>query len=258
MHPIAMPSPRYYVSDDLRSGATGQLSADQARQSRSVLRLRPGAALTLFNGTGVEAAATLTALDARDATYEVRSVLRPEREPPVALTIGLAWLRGEHFDLAVQKLTELGVVNITPLAAERCVVSYEAAADWEKRRARLERIAREAAEQSERVTLPNIEPPSAVEAFLERRSPIALVERTSAAPLASLTFAPELALAIGPEGGWTERETRAIERGAAGVASLGRLIYRAETAAIVAAGVVIQAAWAGRHAQQGADSNSWA
>jgi 16S rRNA (uracil1498-N3)-methyltransferase len=138
------------------------------------------------------------------------------------------------------------------------VVSYEAAADWEKRHARLARIAREAAEQSERVTLPSIEPPSAVEAFLERYAPIALVERASAPPLASLVFGAEVALAIGPEGGWAERETRAIEHAAVGVASLGGLIYRAETAAIVAAGVVIQAAWAGRHAQQGADSNSWA
>jgi 16S rRNA (uracil1498-N3)-methyltransferase len=225
------------------------------RQTRSVLRLRSGATLTLFNGTGVEAVATLTALDAGSATYEVRSLSRPEREPSVTLTVGLALLRGEHFDHAVQKLTELGVVNITPLAAERCVVSYEAAADWEKRRARLERIAREAVEQSERVTLPSIEPPSAVEAFLERRSSIALVERASTPPFASHTFGAEVALAIGPEGGWSERETRAIERAAVGIASLGGLIYRAETAAIVAAGVVIQAAWAGRHAQQGADSS---
>src|SRR6476620_5410937 len=122
---ITLPIPRFFVSDDLTACATCQLSPDQARQSRSVLRLRPGAVLTLFNGTGVEAAATLTTFDAHGATYEVRSVSRPEREPPVTLTVGLALLRREHFDLAVQKLTELGVARITPLAAERCVVSYE-------------------------------------------------------------------------------------------------------------------------------------
>jgi 16S rRNA (uracil1498-N3)-methyltransferase len=246
-----MPSPRYYVSDDLSPGVIGHLAPDQARQSRTVLRLRPGAALTIFNGTGVEAAATLTALDASGATYEVQSISRPEREPPIALSVGLALLRGEHFDLAIQKLTELGVARIMPLAAERCVVSYEAAADWEKRHARLARIAREAAEQSERLTLPSIESPVPVAAFLERHAPLTLVERASAPPLAGLAFGATLALAIGPEGGWSERERGAIERAAGGVASLGGLIYRAETAAIVAAGVVIQAAWAAQQTGSG-------
>jgi 16S rRNA (uracil1498-N3)-methyltransferase len=251
-----MPAPRYYVPDELTPDASGQLSAEQARQTRSILRLRPGSALTLFNGSGVEATARLTATDARGASYVVEAVERPDREPPVRLTVGLALLRGEHFELAVQKLTELGAARIVPLTAERCMVSYEAAADWEKRQARLTRIAREAAEQSERLTLPSIESPLPVATFLERHAPLALVERADAPPLAGLTFGAALALAIGPEGGWSERERRAIEHAAGGMTSLGGLIYRAETAAIVAAGVVIQAAWAAQ--QRGADRNTWA
>lgn len=250
-----MPIPRYYVADDLTPGGAGRLGDDQARHARSVLRLRAGAPIVLFNGTGVEATATLTALG-QDATYDVATVARPEREPPLRLTVGLALLRGDHFELAVQKLTELGVARIAPLAAERSVVSFDVSASWEKRAARYARIAREAAEQSERVTLPEIAPPLGVDAFLERQPVTALVERAAGRPLAALRFETAAALAVGPEGGWSERESRAIERAAAGAASLGGLIYRAETAAIVAAGVAIQQAWA--NATRGEQQSSWA
>ena len=239
-----MPVPRYFVAATLVAGAIGQLSVEQTRQTRSVLRLRVGDGLTLFDGTGVEASATLTTLAQHSAEYAVSSVTHPQREPHVRLTIGLALLRGDHFELALAKLTELGVSRVTPLRAERCVVSLSAAADWEKRQARYARIAQEAAEQSERVTLPTIDAPLTVDAFLERDAPLVLLERASAPPLAGASFGDDVALAIGPEGGWSERERRTIERAAGGVASLGGLIYRAETAAIVAAGVVMQADWA--------------
>ena len=251
-----MPIPRYHVPDDLAPGASGHLSAEQTRQTRAVLRLRVGDALTLFNGSGVEATGVLMTLDQPGALFEVLSVAWPEREPPVRVTVGLALLRGENFELALQKLTELGVARITPLSAERCVVSLAAAADWEKRNVRYTRVAREAAEQSERVTLPAIDAPMPVEGFLERQATLALVERAAGRPLAGLMFDADVALAVGPEGGWAERELRAIERLAGGTASLGGLIYRAETAAIVAAGVIIQQAWA-RH-ERGAKHSAWA
>jgi 16S rRNA (uracil1498-N3)-methyltransferase len=175
--------------------------------------------------------------------YEVRSISTPEREPTLNLRVGLALLRGERFDLAVQKLTEIGVARITPLAADRCVVSFPVAADWERRADRLLRVAREASEQSERVTIPRIDAPLSLAAFLGTGQTICLVERAEAPPLAALPLQNAMSLAIGPEGGWSANERAAMGEAQAIEAGLGRLILRAETAAIVSAGTLLQRAW---------------
>lgn len=237
---------RFWVDASIAHGDQGTLTADQARQVSRVLRLATGDEIVLLNGTGIEARAALTAVDRDRVAWQVVACSRPDREPPLRLTVALALLRGERFDLAIQKLTELGVARIVPLAAERCVVSFDVAREWPKRRERWARIAREAAEQSERVTLPELEPPLSPAAFFQREPVIAFVERADATPLAAVPPAEALALAIGPEGGWSPAELATIARHAAGAASLGRLILRAETAAIVAAGSLIQRAWAER------------
>jgi 16S rRNA (uracil1498-N3)-methyltransferase len=198
----------------------------------------------LFNGTGVEAEATLE-VHARDAVnYHVLNTSIPDREPPLRLTVGLALLRGERFEIAVQKLTELGVERIVPLAAERSVVSFDVAREWQRRHERYARIMREAAEQSERVTLVAIDPPVAPAEFFRQQPTIVLVERANALPIANIALRADMAVAIGPEGGWSQRELTEIDEAASEHGSLGTLIYRAETAAIVAAGTLIQRAWA--------------
>jgi 16S rRNA (uracil1498-N3)-methyltransferase len=240
-----MPYPRFYVQDDLTVGGTGTLSADQTRQARSILRLGTDSYVVLFNGTGVEAFARLTTAKQSGAAWEVERVERPDRTPPIHLTVGLALLRGERFEIALQKLTEVGVRRIVPLEAERNVVFFDVRA-WPKKLERFQRIVQEAAEQSERVELPGIDPPTPLPVFLRSQPVIALVERGQYPSLAGVPLRPEMALAIGPEGGWAGRELAAIERDAAGTASMGRLILRAETAAIVAAGTIVQRAWANR------------
>jgi 16S rRNA (uracil1498-N3)-methyltransferase len=234
---------RFHVPLDLYPGARGALDERQTQQVRSVLRLRVGASFVVFDGSGVEGTATLTTLKQSGAQFEVTAVEEPDREPPLALTVGLALLRGDHFEIAVQKLTELGVRRLVPLAAERCVVSYDVPASWEKRADRYRRIVREAAEQSERVTLLDIATPLSPAAFFERERAIALVERSDAPSISVVPLAVELAIAIGPEGGWAPAELRSIERAAGGSAALGQLILRAETAAVAAAATLLQRAW---------------
>jgi 16S rRNA (uracil1498-N3)-methyltransferase len=170
-------------------------------------------------------------------------VEQPDREPPLQLTVGLALLKGDRFEVAVQKLTELGVTRIAPLLTERSVVSFDDVRGWRKRGERYQRIAREAAEQSERVTLPVIAEPATLADFLRQQPVNVLLERAESALIATITPGPEAAIAIGPEGGWSDAEQRLIALEAAGTASMGRLILRAETAAIVAAGTLIQRAW---------------
>lgn len=236
---------RFFVSDKLSERANGRLDERQARQVLSVLRLRSGDRIVVFDGTGAEAEAVLTGTTRRDVHFEVDDLNYPSREPDLILTVGLSLLRGDRFEVAVQKLTEIGVRRIVPLAAERCVVSFPDARDWEKRAARYERIIVEALEQSERITTVDLSQPASVQDFLSQHTVIALVERGKHASIASAPLEPEMALAIGPEGGWSEHEYNLIEEQAT-TASLGRLIMRAETAAIVSAGTLVQRSYASR------------
>jgi 16S rRNA (uracil1498-N3)-methyltransferase len=234
---------RFLVVDQIASGATGWLSEEQTRQARRVLRLRAGDEIVVFDGSGAEAIASLANRDGTGWQFRAGDLTRPLREPPIHLTVGLSLIRNERFDLAVQKLTELGVAQIVPLAVEHSVVSYADARKWEKRRARLERIIVEAAEQSERVTLTKLYDPLSMSGFLEMHGKvpiIALVERTRGCPLSSLDPGDNPVLAIGPEGGWSPNELDLLSEHSVRQASLGGLILRAETAAIVAAGYFSQ------------------
>ncbi|MEZ4523064.1 MAG: RsmE family RNA methyltransferase [Thermomicrobiales bacterium] len=235
---------RFYVPDVEAGAGTVRLPTDQSRQLSKVLRSRPGDAVVLFDGAGNEYAGVLESFEDNRWSVTVSGVSRPDREPAVEITVGLSLIRNERFDMAVQKLTEIGVSGIVPILAERSMISYKDEPTWLKRRERLMRIVIEAAEQSERTTLTSIEHPQTVEQFFDGRSGqmvFALVERQSAQHLSA--FEPSvgrLALMIGPEGGWTGAEIQLIEQRATGV-SLGSLILRTETAAIAAASYVVLA-----------------
>lgn len=232
--------PRFYTERALEEAQSGELAADQARQLHKVLRLGPESRIVLFDGSGAEARASITELRKDRASYRIEEIDYPSREPDLSLSVGLAMVRGNRFDTAVQQLTELGVARIVPLATDRSVVSYSGDRDWSKRVTRLERIAREAAEQSERVTVPIIGAPISLSSFMDSYQALALVERSHAPPLASLSLSQQSALAIGPEGGWSPDELGDIDERASGSAFMGQLILRAETAAIAAAATVMQ------------------
>lgn len=238
-----MSVPRYVVPGPLEQGTRGQLSDDQARHFNKVLRRGAGDTLIIFDGSGVEATATAVQAGPKTVTYEVQATSWPNRQPSIRLTVGLGLIKAGGFELAVQKLTEIGIARIVPLETERSVVTYRESRDWEKRAGRLDRIVIEAAEQSERVTLPEIAAPSSLADFLAAASPVVLVERGSGISLAGVEIRSEMAIAVGPEGGWSPDELELIRSSAvATTATLGGLIYRAETAAIVAAGTLIQRA----------------
>ena len=233
---------RFYVSNLDADSPSSKLDADQSRQVSRVLRLRQGDEVVVFGGDGLERTAVLDELVERRWRIRLGPACRPCREPSRKIHVGLAAIRNERFDMAVQKLTELGVAGIVPIAAERCVISYGDRAVWEKRRARMQRIAVEAAEQSERTTVPEISDPLPMMDFLkqaELSETCALVERRTADHISQ--YRPSgrhLGLLIGPEGGWTGAEAEAIADRATPV-TLGPLILRSETAAIAAASYLI-------------------
>lgn len=239
---------RFYVPELPPPGSMVPLPREAARQVARVLRLRPGDTIRLFTGDGFDVPATIERMQGESVTVRLGQPEpgRPLPCPPITLVQSL--LKHDHFELVVEKATELGVRQIVPLVAQRCVVAVKPEA-VRGRMARWRRIAIEAAEQCGRASLPALEPPRAleeIEAAIGSQRAILLWEGTEAQPLASLELEPEASvlLLVGPEGGWTPGEVEQLRAAGAELASLGPLILRSETAAI--AGIAQVQVLAGR------------
>jgi 16S rRNA (uracil1498-N3)-methyltransferase len=190
-----------------------------------VLRVRVGDPVTVSDGVGRWREGTLGASGAVDPTGAVEVVPKPE--PPI--TIAFALTKGERPELAVQKLTEVGVDRIVPFTATRSVVRWDAKRAAEHV-ARFRRVAREAAMQCRRAWLP------AVDDLADFRGATALTGAVLAEGDGGVPSLDRPTVLVGPEGGWTDDE-RAC--GLPAVA-LGPHVLRAETAAI-AAGTLLAA-----------------
>ena len=208
--------------DDL--GAPLLDDADHHHLTR-VLRLSDGAPLTVGDGRG----------GWRPARFRTDSALGPEPDgevvvvPPPSRTVavGFALIKGGRPELVVQKLTELGVDRILPLAASRSVVRWDddkAAVQVE----RFRRVAREAAMQSRRVHLPIVEP--LTRAVDVPHGPGLAMAQPGGGPLAD----DLVVLLVGPEGGWTAGELEGRR-----TVGLGTTVLRAETAAIATATLLV-------------------
>lgn len=206
-----------------------------------VLRLRPGDRVFVFDGTGREVITSLATATPRKATARIVGEL--PRMPSARLRVTLAQVapRGPAMDLIVAKATELGVARIIPLEAER---SVRRAA--EARTSRWVRIAQEAAEQCGRRDLPEVAPPSTLEAFLGThpgQTPLLACDagpgsRPLMAVCRELQGASALTLLVGGEGGLSRTEVGRLQSHGAHLTSLGPRLLRAETAALAALAVI--------------------
>jgi len=227
---------RIYVNASLETGAHVRLTGSAGAHLTRVLRLRPGAALTLFNGAGGEYAGTLESAGADGAVIAVGAQARIERESPLPVTLAQGIARGERMDLVVQKATELGVHALVPVTAARSVVRLEGV-QLERRVAHWRAIAIGACEQSGRNRLPEVRAPVSVAALARTTTaPTRLMlSPHSSVRLADLPHpAGEVLLLVGPEGGLAEEEqAQALAHGFV-AARLGPRVLRTETAALVA------------------------
>jgi 16S rRNA (uracil1498-N3)-methyltransferase len=189
---------------------------------RRVLRLRDGESITVTDGAGAWRTGTFNGA-AIEAGGEV--ILEPAPVPP--LTIAVAPPKGERAEWLVQKCTEVGVDRIVWLDAERSVVRWNGDRA-EHHLARFRRIATEAALQSRRVWLPVIEGPVPATAVLPTAA--------AAEPGGRAVAVGDTTIAVGPEGGWSDAESEL----AAGHVSLGPHVLRVETAALVAATLMVE------------------
>ena len=239
---------RFFV-DEIRSGCA-QIHGEEAHHLTRVLRVEPGQKYEISGNGGVYLAEIETAR--KDlVSFSVIEKLGSS-EMPVRITVLAALIKFDRFEWLIEKATELGVESIVPFPAERSDKGLDRAA--EKRVERWRKIAREASEQSRRCRLPSIaEPvPFAGAITFQAGLRLALEEQAGSTPILS-TLPPDrvpgagVALLVGPEGGWTDRERSAFTGEGWKPISLGATILRAETAAIAAV-AIIASAWAASNA----------
>jgi 16S rRNA (uracil1498-N3)-methyltransferase len=236
---------RFYAPPDSINGSAVALDPDETSHLARVLRLRPGDEAFVFDGCGREYRCAFLTIEDNRAQLEIKDELANEVESPVDIALAQALAKGEKFDLAVQKATELGVSSIIPLLTEHADVKLSDER-FEKRLERWRRISLEALKQSGRRKLVDISPPMTLKEFLESQSAgscalLVFSERGGAAIKTALLDAVDkksAAALVGPEGGWSADELKLMsERGASAV-TLGPRILRTETAAIVAIALI--------------------
>jgi 16S rRNA (uracil1498-N3)-methyltransferase len=235
---------RRWIADEIR-GNVAALTGEHALHLSRVLRARVGQEFDIAAGDVVRLGRIASISDER-----VEFALGDEVASRAAadLTLVLAIFKFDRMEWAVEKCTEIGVARIIPVIARRTDAHLAAAAL--KRHERWVRVARQAAEQSRRASVPEILAPikleeihgavgSVTDASLPR---IVLAESEVNVSLRDVLppSANAVALAVGPEGGWTDDEVAWFRESGWDLASLGPTILRAETAAIVGAALALE------------------
>jgi len=236
-------APRFFIDRPLASGAEVELP-DRVVRHVTVLRLRIGDQLTLFNGSGGEHQCALSRVTKNSVRARVIAWHDLERESGIQITLAQGLSGSDRMDYAMQKATELGVCAILPLATERSMVrlSEERA---ERRLAHWRNVVAAACEQCGRNRLPEVRPVATFGEFLSAAGTGAqrlLLTPAGAVRLRELTPADRIIVLIGPEGGLSEDEQgRALKAGFTAV-RFGPRVLRTETAPLAAISA-LQAMW---------------
>ena len=228
-----------FLCEDV-SGDVVVLTGPEGRHAATVRRVQVGEAVDLADGRGTRARCTVAALGADTVELRVRErVVEPAPSPWLVVAQGIA--KGDRGELAVELATEVGVDEVLPWAAARCVVKWEGARG-ERALARWRSTAREAGKQSRRARHPVVGAPVGLEALVVRASAATtlVLHEQASVPLASVELPAdgELLLVVGPEGGITDRELAALSSAGATAVRLGASVLRTSTAGAAAAAVV--------------------
>ncbi len=221
---------RFYVNCPLAPGPV-VLSGAEAHHLATVLRARPGDAVCLFNGDGAEYPAVVAAVAKKQVALEVTGRQAPPRELGFRLEVAAPLPKGDRGDFLLEKLTELGVTDFVPLRTQRSVVHPR-----ETRLDKLERTVIEASKQCGRNVLMQVGPLTDWDDYCRRTElPPRKLLAHPGGDVVITGAGGEVAVAIGPEGGFTDEEVTMARAAGWQVVSLGPRILRVETAAITLA-----------------------
>ena len=229
---------RRWIADEVQE-KTAALLGEHALHLSRVLRAQVGQEFDIVTPAGVHRGKIVTLSETR-VEFELGQSLPEARLPEITLLLAL--FKFDRMEWAIEKVTELGVARIVPLIAARTEKHLAAAA--EKRANRWRRIAAQASEQARRSTVPEIADPMKIDQAVKYGATTRLLlsesekQRRLAEALPRRADGP-VALAVGPEGGWTDAEHAQFLAAGWTPVSLGSTILRAETAAIAAIAVVM-------------------
>jgi 16S rRNA (uracil1498-N3)-methyltransferase len=230
---------RFFTDTPLSIGDF-ELPEAQAHYISRVLRMGEGDAVQLFDGSGQEFRGSLLEVGKKRVSVQLTESFPGQTESPLHIHLGQGLSRGERMDWAIQKATELGVNEITPIFSDRCEVRLkDERAD--KRLLHWRQVAISACEQCGRSTVPVIHPPLLLADWLKQaEADLKLVLHPVAEPMVSHAKPASLAFLIGPEGGLTDGEVETAQDAGFHAARLGPRVLRTETAPVVALAVAQQ------------------
>jgi 16S rRNA (uracil1498-N3)-methyltransferase len=237
---------RFFVSEDLIKNNTVTVTGSDVKHITKVLRLKPGAVISLLTENGSEFEAKITEINNWAVECSIIAQKQVSTEAPVRITLYQGLPKADKMEMIIQKSTELGVVSIVPVICDRSIAKID-----EKKAsikvARWQRIAEEAAKQSRRSVIP------VVREVLNFKDALSQLDETV---LAIMPWEEEqnggikkvlitnknkeaVALFIGPEGGFTSEEAALAREKGVFLVSLGPRILRTETAGIAVAALIL-------------------
>lgn len=227
---------RFYIEERVSVGDRTDIKGSEARHIRDVLRLKAGAAIFLFDGSGMGFEGKIAAIGADKISVDIVRAREVETESPLEIIVGQGIPKADKMELIIQKSTELGVSRIAPVLTERVIPRSFNINKLERWR----RVAIEACKQSGRVKVPEIPEPVGFKEFVTNTDPSCLKlipwEGEKGTPLKSalpeILDPAKVVLIIGPEGGLSVSEIGLARECGFTPVSLGKRILRTETVSL--------------------------
>lgn len=232
--------PRIFLPEVILSASTITIKDEKAKYLSTVLRCNTGDRLIITDDKGNSYSARIISVEKKEVTVEIIEKQDFDNESSLHITLLQGLLKGAKMDIVIQKATELGIKEIIPVVTERSQLRYT------RKLLRWQKIAEEASRQSGRKIIPEISEPINFERlFIDSFQPSGggIIfwedggERLSEI-IDGFQGASKITLFTGPEGGFSEKEITTVSEHGFVIASLGRRILRAETAAITAVSII--------------------
>jgi 16S rRNA (uracil1498-N3)-methyltransferase len=226
---------QYFTDRVLTVDMLFDMTSEQSFHISTVLRMKDGKTIRLVDSNQSVFLGSIQ-VNKNDVRVKVTGQIFEDRESSVNITLAVALIKGEHWDWMLQKATECGVTKIVPFVSAHCVVKDKPDGAQRKLQ-RYQKILLEAAEQSYRNRIPEIIEPIPLKMLKEHKSDMNFVayEKEDSQFFSSISESfSSVTIVIGPEGGFNKEEVDyLLEHGFISI-SLGKRIYRAETAAVAA------------------------
>ena len=231
---------RLHCEDELRVDNQLSLPADASHYLLTVLRLKSGDRIRLFNERDGEFEGSIRTAGKKQAVVDLIEQVREPNPEALHIDLALGVSRGERMDYAIQKATELGVAGITPIYSQHGEVRIKQAARLENKLRHWRRIVVNACEQSGRLSVPTVNEPRGLASWLNSTGSTArlLLDPRGRRAFDELNIGDSISLLVGPEGGFAEEEVRLAQRQDFIDVSLGPRILRTETAPLAAISIL--------------------